>query len=55
MHDSHAHLDITENEWQAFLDDLRQSLDKFGVEGSERAELFAIVDSTKNDIVQPGT
>src|SRR6202795_5317213 len=29
MADSHAHLDITEAEWQVFLADLRASLDKF--------------------------
>jgi hemoglobin len=52
MYDSHAHLDITEQEWQAFLDDLQQTLDKFQVPQAERAELFAIVDSTKKDIVR---
>jgi hemoglobin len=51
MYDSHAHLDITEPEWQAFLDDFRQTLDRFQVPDAERRELFAIVDSTKNDIV----
>jgi hemoglobin len=30
MHDSHVHLDITEPEWQVFLDDFRQTLDKGG-------------------------
>jgi hemoglobin len=54
MYDSHAHLDITEPEWQVFLEDLRQTFDKFGVPAAERAELFAIVDSTKKDIVLPG-
>ena len=29
MRDSHAELGITEAEWQAFLDDLRQTFDKF--------------------------
>jgi len=53
MYDSHAHLGITEQEWQAFLDDFRQTLDKFQVPDAERAELFAIVDSTKKDIVLP--
>jgi len=52
MSDSHAHLDITDQEWQAFLDDFRQTLDKFQVPQAERAELFAIVDSTKKDIVR---
>ncbi len=52
MFDSHAHLDITESEWQSFLDDLRQTFDKFGVPAAERAELVAIVESTKSDIVR---
>ena len=51
MFDSHAHLDITEQEWQAFLDDFKQTLDKFMVPEAKRAELFAIVDSTKKYIV----
>ena len=51
MLDSHAHLDITEGEWRAFMDDLRQTFDKFGVPAAERAELVAIVESTKGDIV----
>lgn len=55
MPDSHAHLDITEDEWQSFLDDLRTTLDKFAVPAAERAELLAIVESTKQDIVLPPT
>jgi hemoglobin len=51
MHDSHSHLKITAGEWQAFLDDFRQTLDKFQVPAAERAELLAIVESTKADIV----
>jgi hemoglobin len=53
MVESHAHLGITEGEWQVFLGDLRASLDKFSVPPAEQAELFAIVESTKKDIVQP--
>ena len=52
MRDSHAHLDITEFEWQSFLDDLRQTFDKFEVPAAERSELLAIVESTKSDIVR---
>jgi hemoglobin len=52
MSDSHVHLDITDQEWRAFLGDFRQTLDKFQVPQAERAELFAIVDSTKKDIVR---
>ena len=48
---SHEHLDINEVEWQAFLDDFRTTLDKFEVPAAEQAELFAIVESTKSDIV----
>ena len=51
MRDSHEHLDITEPEWQAFLADFQASLDKFSVPAAEQQELFAIVDSTKVDIV----
>jgi hemoglobin len=51
MFDSHTHLAITEPEWQAFLDDLRQTLDKLHVPLGEQRELFAIVESTKQDIV----
>ncbi len=53
MRDTHADLDITEQEWQFFLEDFRACLDKFGVPKAERSELFAIVESTKSDIVQP--
>jgi len=53
MRDSHIHLKITEGEWQAFMDDLSQTLDKFQIPAAERAEIVAIVQSTKGDIVQP--
>ncbi|MBI3456550.1 MAG: group 1 truncated hemoglobin [Candidatus Rokubacteria bacterium] len=53
MLDSHAHLGITEDEWQAFLADFRACLEKFAVPQVEQAELFAIVDGTKKDIVRP--
>src|SRR5215813_13363959 len=49
MLESHAHLGITEGEWQVFLNDLRACLEKFGVPKVEQGELFAIVDSTKKD------
>jgi hemoglobin len=51
MRDSHAHLKITGQEWDAFLDDLQQTLDKFAVPAGEQAELKAIVNSTRSDIV----
>ena len=51
MYDSHVHLQITEAEWQAFLDDFSACLAKFKVPPREQQELLAIVDSTKKDIV----
>ena len=51
MKDSHDHLKITSKEWEAFLDDFQQTLDKFAVPAQEQAELQAIVDSTRADIV----
>lgn len=51
MRESHERLAITAGEWGAFMDDLRQTFDKFGVPAAERAELVAIVESTKGDIV----
>ena len=53
MRDSHVHLDITEDEWQVFLADLQACLDKFSVPQAEQGEIFAIVESTKGDIVLP--
>ena len=52
MRDSHAHLDITPTEWEAFLDDFQQTLTRFGVPHAEQRELFAIVESTRGDIVK---
>jgi hemoglobin len=51
MEDSHRDLRITGPEWEAFIDDLNQSLDKFGVPAQEKPEMLAIVQSTRGDIV----
>jgi len=51
MGDSHRHLMITEEEWLAFMDDLQQTLDKFGVPQPEQNEIKAIVESTHEAIV----
>ena len=51
MGDSHRHLMITPQEWQAFMDDLHQTLDKFNVPLPEQEELVAIVESTREAIV----
>lgn len=51
MLDSHEHLNITAEEWESFMDDLQQTLDKFNVPGAEQEELRGIVNSTYGDIV----
>ena len=51
MADSHRDMNITPKEWEAFMDDFQQTLDKFSVPAAEQAELKAIVNSTYGDIV----
>ena len=51
MGDSHAHLNITEAEWDRLTTTLREVLEKNRVPAQEQQELLAIFDSTKADIV----
>jgi len=51
MKETHQFLNITDEEWQIFLVDVKTTLDKFQVPEKEQNELFAIVESTKGDIV----
>jgi hemoglobin len=51
LEDSHRHLLITPDEWDAFIDDLNQTLDKFEVPEQERSEVLAIIESTRDAIV----
>jgi hemoglobin len=51
MAEAHADIKITSKEWEAFMDDLQQTLDKFAVPVEEQTELKTIVDSTRSDIV----
>ena len=51
MGDTHRHLMITEEEWQAFMDDFQQTLSRFAVPQQEQEELKGIVESTKEAIV----
>jgi hemoglobin len=51
MGDSHRHLMITDQEWDAFMGDLQQAFDRFAVPEPEQDELKAIVESTKESIV----
>ena len=53
MEESHRDMAITPGEWQAFMDDVQATLDKFSVPGAEQAEVKAIVESTRAAIVVP--
>src|SRR5258708_7034112 len=51
MRESHEHLKITDGEWDAFCKDFYDTMAKFNVPEAEQKGLFAIVQSTKGDIV----
>ncbi len=51
MKNAHAHLNITEKEWQAMVADFVKTLNEFKVPEKEQKELLDIVGSTKSDIV----
>jgi hemoglobin len=51
MAESHRHLKITPAEWEAFMDDVQQTFDQFGIPAEQQAELKAIVETTRADIV----
>jgi hemoglobin len=51
MKESHAHLNITETEWERMVTLFKEVLAKHKVPAKETHELLGIVDSTKADIV----
>lgn len=51
MKATHANFHITQKEWDALKADFKATLDSFKVPDPEQKELFAIVESTKGDIV----
>ncbi len=51
MDEAHEGMQISEKDWQALAADFKASLDKYGVPEAEQKELFAIVESTKGQIV----
>ena len=51
MKDSHAHLNISEKEWDVMAKEFQVSLNKYKVPAAEQKELFDIVGKTKADIV----
>lgn len=52
MHTAHEGLSITERDWTAMEQHVVAVLDKFGVQGQERADFLAAAGSLKGDIVQ---
>lgn len=52
MKDSHKDIGISEKEWEAGAAIFKRVLDKFNVPAKEQNELFAIIGSTKKDIVK---
>ncbi len=51
MKEAHAHMNITEKEWNVMAGEFKKSLTKFKVPAREQQELFEIVGTTKADIV----
>jgi hemoglobin len=51
MKSAHAHLNISEKEWDIMAEEFKKSLNKFKVPADEQKELFEIVGKTKGDIV----
>ncbi len=54
MKEAHAHLHITEPEWQAMIADFKATLAAHGVPAREQGELIKIVEGTKGEIVMAG-
>ena len=55
MKEAHARLNINEEQWQAMVSELVETLEKFRVPKKEQEELLAIVGTTKGDIVVAGS
>ena len=51
MKESHAHLNITEREWDRMITLFKGVLEKHKVPAKESQELLEIIESTKADIV----
>ena len=53
METSHRDLAISASEWEAFIEDLQATLNKFTVPLGEQAEVKALIESTRAAIVVP--
>jgi hemoglobin len=54
MREAHRGLNVRNGDFDALVEDLVISLDKFGVRQREQRELLAILGSLRRDVVQPG-
>ena len=49
---SHKGMNISADDWDAFIGHLEATLDHFGLPDRERSEVLAFIDSTRADIVE---
>jgi len=52
MADSHRHLNVNEDEWNYFIDDFRQSLDKYDIPSAEQQELVDLFERSRTEVVK---
>jgi hemoglobin len=52
MKDAHKGMKIKEDEWNAFLADLKAALDENNVSGDDQADLMSLLGPLKDDIVE---
>ena len=51
MKTSHRGMRVSESDWRRFIGHVQATLDSFKVPATERAEVLAFVESTKQDIM----
>ncbi len=52
MTDSHQHLNVSEAEWDYFVDDFRQTLGKYEIPSAEQQELVALLERSRGQVVK---
>ena len=52
MADSHRHLNVNEAEWNYFIDDFRQTLDKYEIPSAEQQELVDLFERSRTEVVK---
>ena len=55
LKEAHQHLNIKEKEWTALIKIFHDSMDSFKVPAKEQAEIIAILESTKDEVMAPKT